>query len=134
MAWLTRTHLEDRFGVDFVAQLETDGADVAPSLSDAEAEVDSYLARVAVLPLAVVPDNLIRLAATIARYNLRRRDVAEDHPAYIAYRAALKELAAMAAGEISIGLPVGDVATGSSFAVRSRPAAFSETTLGKMVI
>jgi phage gp36-like protein len=108
MPYLTRANLEARFGTTLIADLETGGAVVADAIADASAEVDNYLASRYALPLASVPDAIARIAAQIARYNLWRRDVAADHPAYVAYKDALKDLAKIADGSMSLGLsPLG---------------------------
>lgn len=104
MAWLTRLELEARFGTETISDLETGGAVALDAIADAEAEAASYLAQVATLPLAVVPDTLKRIVAIIARYNLWRRETGEDHPAYIAYKDALRELRGIADGSISLPL------------------------------
>ena len=108
MPHLTRANLEARFGATLITDLETGGAVVADAILDASAEVDTYLASRYTLPLASVPDAIARIAAQIARYNLWRRDVAADHPAYVAYRDALKDLAKIADGSMNLGLtPLG---------------------------
>lgn len=108
MSYLTRADLEARFGATFIGDLESGGAGVDDAIADAEAEVDTYLASRYALPLAAVPDSLARIAAQIARYNLWRRDVAADHPAYIAYKDALKDLVNIGNGTVNLGLsPLG---------------------------
>ena len=112
MTYLTRANLEARFGATLIADLETGGAVVADAIADASAEVDTYLAGRYTLPLASVPDAITRIASQIARYNLWRRDVGSDHPAYVAYRDALKDLAKIADGSMNLGLsPLGDAPT-----------------------
>jgi phage gp36-like protein len=125
VAYLTQTDLEERIGPDVVLQLadrDHDGivdlAAVAAAIADADAEINSYLAPRYALPLATAPDIVKRLSAMIARYNLWRRDLPEDHPAYVAYRDALKTLQQIANGVVSLPLasgtagatPVGGVA------------------------
>lgn len=136
MPWLTRAHVEARFGADFVAQSEASDVDVPSILTDAEAEVDSYLARVVSLPLSTLPANIVRIGAIVARYNLLRRDVTEDHPAWIAYRQALRELEGIASGQIDLGLPPdpADAPPPGQPLVLARPAVFTATELGKMVL
>ena len=108
MDYLTRADLEARFGATLIADLETGGAVVAGAISDASAEVDSALAARYALPLSDVPGVLLRIAAQIARYNMWRRDVPADHPAYVAYKDALKDLARIADGSVNLGLtPLG---------------------------
>ena len=104
MTYLTRANLEARFGATLIADLESGGAVVADAIADAQAEVDTYLASRYTLPLSSVPDAITRIAAQIARYNLWRRDVPADHPAYVAYRDALKDLARIADGSMNLGL------------------------------
>lgn len=104
MSYLTRANLESRFGATLISDLESGGASVSDAISDACAEVDTYLASRYTLPLAVVPDAIARIAASIARYNLWRRDVGADHPAYVAYRDALRDCRAISSGEMLLGL------------------------------
>lgn len=104
MSYLTRANLEARFGTTLIADLETGGAQVAASIADADAEVDTYLVARYALPLSTAPEAIARIAAQIARYNLWRRDLAADHPAYVAYKDALKDLAKLADGSMNLGL------------------------------
>ena len=55
-----------------------------------------------------MPDAIARIAAQVARYNLWRRDVPADHPAYVSYKDALKYLGRIADGSMNLGLtPLG---------------------------
>lgn len=122
MSYLTRASLEARFGAPLIADLESGGAEVSDAIADAHAEVDTYLAGRYALPLAAVPDAIARIAAQIARYNLWRRDVAADHPAYVAYRDALKDLAKIADGTVNLGLtPLGTTLTEEGGVTSSAP-------------
>jgi len=120
MAILTRTELEQRLGADDVARLADRDAPagedtnaVQSALDDAEAEVMAYVRMVTPAPVPdPAPPVLKRLCALIARYNLWRRDTAQDHPAYIAYHDALKELQAIAAGRVA--LPIADQTNAAS--------------------
>ena len=108
MPYLTRANLEARFGATLISDLETGGAVVSDAIADAAAEVDTYLASRYTLPLASVPDAIARIAAQVARYNLWRRDVPADHPAYVSYKDALKDLGRIADGSMNLGLtPLG---------------------------
>lgn len=107
MAWATQADLEARYGADAIADLVSGGAVVADALADAEAEAAGWIGRVAELPLATVPDTVKRIVCTLARYNLWRRDLPEDHPVYLAYRDARKELEAIAAGRMSLPIDAG---------------------------
>lgn len=114
MAYLAQIDLEERIGPDIVLQLAdrdhdgvADAAAIAAAIADADAEINSYLSPRYTLPLATAPDIVKRLSAMIARYNLWRRDLPEDHPAYVAYRDALKTLQQIANGVVSLPLESG---------------------------
>lgn len=114
MAYLTQAELEARFGSEVILQLSDHGGagvpdptTIAAAISDADAEINGYVGTRYTLPLASVPDSVKGYCAAIARYNLWRRNVAAEHPAYIAYRDALKALQAIAAGEIVLPLAAG---------------------------
>ena len=77
MTYASQTDLTDRFGATELAQrtnrvdgLTIDTVVLARALSDADAEIDGYLATRYSLPLLSVPPVLLRLAADIARYRL----------------------------------------------------------------
>ncbi|WP_338664996.1 DUF1320 domain-containing protein [Pararoseomonas sp. SCSIO 73927] len=76
MPYVDQAALEDRFGADELRQLAPDGLDgvdpgrVARACQDASNTADAYLAGRYALPLAVVPELLVRLTAAIARYDL----------------------------------------------------------------
>jgi len=102
MAWATRANLESRFGTTAIADLETGGASVSYALSDAQAEAEGYISAAVELPFVTVPDSVVRIVCTIARYNMWRRDLQDDHPAYIAYKDVVKELQGIANGSIKL--------------------------------
>ncbi len=106
------------------------------ALLDAEAEVLGYVRIATPAPLPdPAPDNLKRLVFIAARYNLWRREVAEDHPVYVAYRDAVKEMRAIAAGEISLPLPVSqaNAAVNGPAAVVPPLRAFTDARLAGML-
>lgn len=72
MTYATRTDLEERYGVDELAQRESmlPAGAVDRALGDADAEVDGYVAAGYSVPLNPVPPNIVRVAAAIARYRL----------------------------------------------------------------
>jgi phage gp36-like protein len=72
MTYASRTDLEDRYGVDELEQRESvlPAGAVGRALSDADAEVDGYVAGAYNVPLSPVPSNIVRIAAAIARYRL----------------------------------------------------------------
>lgn len=102
MAWATRANLESRYGATAISDLETGGASVAYALSDAQSEAEGYISAAVELPFVTVPDSVVRIVCTIARYNLWRRDLQDDHPAYIAYKDAIKELQGISNGAIKL--------------------------------
>jgi len=119
----------DRFGTMNAARRDA-------ALADAEAEVMGYvrMATPALLP-DPAPENLKRLVFIAARYNLWRREVTEDHPVYVAYRDAVKELRAIAAGQISLPLPVTQANAGSfgPAAIGMPERAFTDAALAGML-
>lgn len=112
MAILTRAELEQRLGAEDIARLADrdspageDASVVDAALSDAEAEVMAYVSMVTASPLPdPAPVVLKRITATVARYNLWRRDTRDDHPAYLAYRDAVDELKSISKGLIALPL------------------------------
>jgi phage gp36-like protein len=129
MAYIAQADLEERFGAQTIVQLAdrdrngvADSTFVAAAMADAEAEVNGYLSTRYTLPLSSTPDTVKRLCAIVARYNLYERAVSEDHPAYVAYRAAQKELAMIAAGTVALPL-----ASGASVASQSGGFAYAQT-------
>jgi len=135
VAYLTQTELEDRIGPDIVLQLAdrdhdgiADAAAITAAIADADAEINSYLSPRYALPLTTAPDTVKRLSAMIARYNLWRRDLPEDHPAYVAYRDALKTLQQIAGGLVSLPIASGTAGTAASGGVAySEPSAVFDT-------
>lgn len=72
MSYATRTDLEERYGADVLTQRESmlaAGA-VARALSDADAEIESYVSGRYSVPLSPVPDNLPKVACAIAYYTV----------------------------------------------------------------
>ncbi len=72
MPYATRTDLEERYGVDELAQRESvlPAGAVDRALADADVEIDSYLASRYAVPMSPIPNNVTRIAAAIARYRL----------------------------------------------------------------
>jgi phage gp36-like protein len=139
MAWLTLAHLEQRFGADAIAQFEAGGVDPAVCIEDAEAECEGWISRAVLLPVASPGTALLRIASDICRYNLWRRAIAEDHPAYIAYRRALSDLQDVQAGRLQLSGLIGTDANAteskpipSSWVVNSSPKVFTDERLGRI--
>lgn len=120
MTYATPAALLDRLGApDLLALLgdratdPTDPAAVlaaleaAPSvqraLTDAQAEIDGYLAGRYGLPLATVPPVLERLACDVARYRLYERRPTDE--IRTRYEDAVRVLEQIARGAFTLGLP-----------------------------
>lgn len=99
------------------------------AISDADSEIDSYVAVRFSLPLATVPTELTRVACDIARYRLYD-DRAPDEIRK-RYEDAVKWLAAVANGSRSLGLPPAQApkATGAVAAFTGEARRCSRTTL-----
>jgi phage gp36-like protein len=139
MAWLTLEHLEQRFGADALAQFVEGGADPAVAIADAEAECEGWISRAVLLPVASPGAALVRIACDIARYNLWRREIREDHPAYIAYSRALDDLRDVQAGRLTLSGLVGTDANAtdskpipSAWAVASSAKVFTDERLDRL--
>ncbi|MEW6560401.1 MAG: DUF1320 domain-containing protein [Pseudomonadota bacterium] len=109
MTYATRDELQERYGLDELTQL-TDrmGAGVPDdnlvnrALSDADAEIDGYLAVRYQLPVQTVPPMLVRMACDIARYRLwDDRASAEVRERYTDARRLLELIAK---GTVGLGL------------------------------
>lgn len=76
------------------------------ALSDSSSQIDGYLAARYALPLATVPQNLVRLCCDLARFRLASMSqVAITDEIIARYKLSLKELEDISAGKISLGLP-----------------------------
>lgn len=100
MTYATRTDLEERYGVDELAQRESmlPAGAVDRALADADAMIDGYLAGRYAVPLSPVPDNLPRVACQLARYGLLGN--AADERARQDYADAAAWLKDVAAGRV----------------------------------
>jgi len=99
----------DRFGSDEMIQLTDrgnlgaiDATVLGQALSDANTEIDSYLASIYTLPLATIPARLIKIAADIARYQLY--DIHASEQVLQRYKDAIAFLKAVVTGTASLGL------------------------------
>lgn len=116
--YVTQQQLIDRFGETELVQLtDRDGTaggivvDVLDgAIADASAEADAYVGVRYELPMAVVPDALVRVVADMVRYRLY--DDAAPEQVRKRYEDAVKFLRELAAGTVSIGaLPAGSTLT-----------------------
>lgn len=110
MAYAVQADLEERFGEKELLKLtdrsepntgEIDAAVVARALSDAEAEINGYLAARYTLPLASTPAVLTRLTCDIARYYLYDDWASESVRAR--YEDAARLLKLIAEGKVKLG-------------------------------
>jgi phage gp36-like protein len=107
MPYIVQADLETRFGSTELAQLTDhengsviDAGVVGLAISDAESEIDGYLAARYQLPLASVPPVLARIAADIARYRLWADQASEA--VRKRYEDSVRDLKAISSGSIVI--------------------------------
>jgi phage gp36-like protein len=95
---------------------------VEEALKQAQAEVDGYLGGRYRVPLSPVPEAARRLTADIALYNLYARTVeAIPETRRERYRNAVRQLEAVARGEMSLGVEPAPSAPADSSAESSTP-------------
>lgn len=109
MTYATLQNLIDRFGYNELTQLtdrdnlgEINLTVINQSLTDADAEINPYLASRYALPLSGTPLELSRIACNIARYNLYA-DVAPDQ-VVSRYKSAIRFLENVSSGKADLGL------------------------------
>ncbi|OOF45616.1 hypothetical protein BKK51_05900 [Rodentibacter trehalosifermentans] len=79
------------------------------ALADSSSQIDGYLAARYTLPLATVPQNLVRLCCDLTRYRLASMSQVEITDEIIErYKLSLKELQDISTGKVSLGLPLVD--------------------------
>ena len=129
MTYATESDMVERFGVQELAQrtnredgLTIDTVVLDRALADAEAEIDGYLAKRYMLPLASTPAVLVRLAADLARYQLCGDKVPESvRQRYVDAVSVLKRLSS---GDVELaGISPVPALGGSGNAVASRSPA-----------
>ncbi|BAK76496.1 protein of unknown function [Pseudogulbenkiania sp. NH8B] len=134
--YITPQDLEDRFGPDFLLSAtdprnsgEVDQAAVSRAIADATDLINSYLGKRYVLPLAVVPGTVVRIAADLARYFLLADNPGEEITKR--YNDGLRWLRDAADGKVSTGLPEVQVPASSNgkVIVSGSPRLFSRKTL-----
>lgn len=111
-AYTTQAQMVERFGEQELIQLtDRDGhagaiveAVLDAAIGDAGATIDGYLGGRYPLPLAVVPHNLNRTAADLARYYLYDNRLDEQHPAARRYKDAIRYLEQVGSGKLQLGL------------------------------
>ena len=129
MNYATAQDLIDRFGERELIELTdpdlvaVQAEKVERAIADAQAYADSFIGRVYTLPLTgcvkpapvvgdpfatelVAPPQLTRIAVDVARYYLYK-DFAPENEVYLRYKAAEKELLAIADGRAVVSCPWG---------------------------
>ncbi len=109
--YATQGDMEDRFGQAELLKL-TDRSDppsgqidadvVARALSDADAEINGYLASRYTLPLATVPAVLARISCDLARYYLY--DDWTNEAVRARYEDSVRLLKGIAEGKVALGI------------------------------
>ncbi len=119
MTYATEQHMIDRFSEQELVELtdrvgvgRIDTAVLDRALTDADGEINGYLATRYALPLATVPIVLTRLACDVARYFLYQDRATEA--VRTRYQDALKFLRNVAAGVVSLGVDASNAAPADS--------------------
>jgi len=109
MTYATQSDLETRFKQQELIELTDeanlgviDAAAVAVALSDADSEINGYIAGRHTLPLTQTSNELVRLACDIARYRLYDTKATEQVKAR--YDDAIKKLRDVSSGKASLGI------------------------------
>jgi phage gp36-like protein len=104
--YCSRTDLVERFGESVIAELEYDRPNAMDqAIADTDALIDGYLASRYPLPLASAPAVIKRIARDLVRYEL---DIDPDEVVQRRRDEAVKYLASIQSGELTLGLPVED--------------------------
>ncbi|WP_264047489.1 gp436 family protein [Methylobacterium flocculans] len=111
MTYAQKSDLIERFGETELVQL-TDRTNkpasvindvtVARALGDATSMIDGYVSKVYALPLASVPEHLVKLTADVARYYLHGKAADKDSPVTRAYSEAVTWLKDVALGRVKL--------------------------------
>lgn len=138
MVYATQADLETRLGEKETRELANRDNDnfiddnvIDTAISDAENEVNSYLAVRYITPLTDVPDLIKRITCDIARYRLHKDSITEI--VRLNYEDAVAMLKRLAAGTIKLPELV-EPPTNSAYTVNSRVTVFTDETLAKLPI
>jgi phage gp36-like protein len=104
-----------------------DAAILVQAFFDADAEIDGYLAVRYTLPLPHTPPVLMRIACDITRYRLYDKAATEE--VRNRYTDAVKWLAAIARGLVSLGMPTASAPTATGPLIAGARRAFSRDAL-----
>lgn len=136
MLYATVSDLVERFGETEIIELSNleldhddtiDEAAVERALTDACAEIDSYLAARYRLPVSDTPRLLSLLATDIARFRLQKGVSTEQ--ARQRYEDAVAKLKDIAAGRINLPLARPPAAAGEPMVVPGRARVFDDDTM-----
>ena len=114
------------------------GPIIDEAISDADGEIDGYLAKRYAVPIDPTPKVINKFSKDIAVYNLFSRigiDESSDQKNYLnRYNAAVKFLTLVAEGRVSIGAQADSPATAAAtgFAAKSNPRLFSRGSMKGM--
>jgi len=115
MTYATEQHMVDRFGEQELVELtdrvgvgRIDAAVLDRALTDADGEINGYLATRYTLPLSPVPLTLARIASDIARYYLYADRVTEA--VRTRYQDAIKFLRNVSEGLVTLGVDAASAA------------------------
>ena len=128
----------DTFIEDPVEREELVSPIIDAAIADADAEIDGYLAKRYAVPLAPAPRVINKFSKDIAVYNLFSRigiDEGTDQKTYLnRYNAAIKFLALVAEGTVSIGTETEDPASAAAggFKVKSNSRLFTREKMRGM--
>lgn len=113
MAYATLRNIIERYGEDdLLTAADRDGDDqldsaaVDRALSDASAEIDTYLATRYALPVPYIPEILKRLCVDITLYRLAFNAVGNSEERRRRYEDAVALLVRISKGDVSLGLGV----------------------------
>lgn len=134
MAYADLAALEARYGQDailLVADRDQDGVIdagvIEQATADATAEIDSYVGALHRLPLASVPEVLVRLCCDIALYRLSAEAGSGTEEKRKRYEDAVALLRRIASGEVSLGMPTPAEEATSGFAFfEAQPKRFGD--------
>ena len=137
MSYCTRADIDARLSADeLIGLTDNDGLGtpdetrIAQVIADADAEIDSYCAKLYVTPLSPVPAVITKLAADITVYNLYalRRGAPEDRKQR--YQDAIALLKLIAKGDVALGADSPEEAASTSTPqVSHQDRVFSRDTL-----
>ncbi|MOA13986.1 hypothetical protein D3C78_1340600 [compost metagenome] len=104
-----------------------DAGVIEQATADATAEIDSYVGTRHRLPLAVIPEVLVRLCGDIALYRLSAEAGSGTEEKRTRYEDAVALLRRIASGEVSLGMPTPAAQETSGFAFfEAQPKRFGD--------